>query len=438
MLALKEWDWQKGILNAAPCCNSIRPETPDPLGSNQDLRARPNEITAKEIFHGPEMDQIRQSMLRGERPEACTTCWRMEDRNPEDPWSYRLLSKPTWLKPDDMSYIEKPELAVIDFAFGENCNLRCRMCKPGLSNKLKLDYKYFIENEVDTSGIEGFDYRAQWPDKPVTEVVRKEGLTLSDFEHRVYNWASDSPQWQDILDNIDTIKAIKATGGETLLTEGFIQFIDTAIERGVASDMHLEFHTNATKFTTKNIEKLNQFRVLHFNLSIDSIGENYEYIRYPMPWKKLTASLRNMLSKIERDRLKNFSFNPVISALNAHYLIDLAVYQRELAVEYDLYHASFYVDLLWPDRKYTNVKFLPPQIKQDLLDLYRPYNGRDKLQNRMLGPIIHHIEENLDYQPTEQDRLNMLREITVFDKSRNQCYNDYLHSDVIEFLETPL
>jgi hypothetical protein len=46
--------------------------------------------------------------------------------------------------------------------------------------------------------------------------------------------------------------------------------------------------------------------------------------------------------------------------------------------------------------------------------------------------------EILDYTPTEQDRLDMLREITLFDKSRNQCYNDYLHPDIIEFLETPL
>jgi hypothetical protein len=31
----------------------------------------------------------------------------------------------------------------------------------------------------------------------------------------------------------------------------------------------------------------------------------------------------------------------------------------------------------------------------------------------------------------------MLKEVTAFDKSRNQTYNDYLHADIIEFLETP-
>jgi len=43
-----------------------------------------------------------------------------------------------------------------------------------------------------------------------------------------------------------------------------------------------------------------------------------------------------------------------------------------------------------------------------------------------------------DYEPTDLDRKNMLREITAFDKSRNQCYNDYLHPSIVEYLETPI
>ena len=51
---------------------------------------------------------------------------------------------------------------------------------------------------------------------------------------------------------------------------------------------------------------------------------------------------------------------------------------------------------------------------------------------------ISFLEANLDLEITEQHRLNMLKEIKVFDMSRNQCYNDYIHPDIIEFLETPI
>ena len=436
-LALKEWNSEIGIKSAAPCCNSIRPETPDPLNVKQYLSDHPHELTAKEIFHGPEMTNLRESMLRDERHSTCNTCWKMEDSNPQNPVSYRLSSTPRWI--EDNNYLDDPQLAIIDFAFGENCNLRCRICTPGLSNKLKIDYKYFIENDLNTDGIQGYNYREVYPEDWNKErIMNSEDLLESNFEHNVRFWSNSNHQWNDILDNIESIKAIKATGGETLLTTGFIEFIDRAIERDVAKDITLEFHTNATKFNNANIKRLNQFGKLNFNLSIDSIYENYHYMRFPMRWNKLDASLRNMLNKIDSSRRQNFSFNPVVSALNAHYLIDLLEYQSKLTEEYQLPQSIFYVDLLWPERKYTNIKFLSPSIKKDLIEMYEKHSNAYKNIIIQFHSVINFLKLHQNYEPTDQDRINMLREITIFDKSRDQCYNDYLHPSIIEFLETPL
>ena len=436
-LALKQWDSTTGIKSASPCCNAMRPEHPDPLNVRERLRNHPHELTAKEIFNGPEMAELRTRMLRGERTKTCNTCWKMEDSNPENPKSYRLSSTPGWLTDQD-NYIDKPELAIIDFAFGENCNLRCRICGPGLSNKLKIDYKYFIENDLNTEGVMGFDYRNDYPETSKERILSCEDLDQPNYEHNVRFWSASNNQWNNILDNIESIRAIKATGGETLLTAGFIEFMDRAIERDVAKNITLEFHTNATKFNTANIKRLNQFGTLNFNLSIDSIYENYHYMRYPMVWSKLDASLRNMLNKVDKNRIHAFSFNPVVSALNAHYLIDLLDYQIGLVNEYQLNRAVFYVDLLWPERKYTNIKFLSTGIKKDLIKLYEQHIDIHRNISVQLYTVIDFLKLHQDYTPTEQDRLDMLREITLFDKSRNQCYNDYLHPDIIEFLETPL
>ena len=136
-LAIKEWN-SGSIGNATPCCNMIRPESPDPMGVKTKLRTvKP---TAKEIFHGEEMAGLRSAMLAGERHSACDVCWRMEDRGAG---SYRLSE----IKEDSPQLITDPQLQVIDFSFGENCNLRCRICMPGLSNKLRLDYRYFLKND---------------------------------------------------------------------------------------------------------------------------------------------------------------------------------------------------------------------------------------------------------------------------------------------------
>lgn len=421
-LALKEWN-SEGIMNATPCCNMIRPETPDPMGLVTKLRTvKP---TAKEIFHGEEMSELRATMLAGERHSACDVCWRMEDRGAS---SYRLSE----IKYHDPQLLTDPVLQVIDFSFGENCNLRCRICMPGLSNKLRLDYRYFLANDVDTVGMQDFDYAS---DHPFTQ-----GLNSNPGnEYAVYNFDQDSHQWRDILDNIHELTQIKATGGETTLSGGFLQFLDTAIERDCAKNITLEFHSNCTKFTNKLMDKLNQFRELRINASIDSIYKNYDYMRYPMTWDKLSNSLHNYLDKNQRPGV--LSINPVVTALNAYSIPDLYHYQLRLVDKYSRpgLHWSVWVDLLWPEDKYINIKFLPQPIKQELIQLYAEMKSYPDLRfNCNIDNIIAFLTQHLELEITEQHRVNMLREITAFDKSRDQCYNDYLHPSIIEFLETPL
>jgi hypothetical protein len=423
-LALKEWT-KNGMLNATPCCNMIRPENPDPMNLKAKLKI--SKPTAKEIFHGKEMSNLRAAMLAGERHSACNTCWAMEDRGAE---SYRLAQKSEIRN----ELFTNPQLQIIDFSFGENCNLRCRICMPGLSNKLRLDYRYFLENAVDTSGIQDFDYAL---DHPVTQQINSE----PDSEYAVNQFDLDNYQWQDILDNIDELVHIKATGGETTLSKGFLEFIDTAIDRKCAHNITLEFHSNCTKFTNILMQKLNKFKELKINASIDSIYKNYNYMRYPMTWDKLESSLHNYLNKVATPG--QLSFNPVVTALNSHSIPVLYKYQRQLAAQYHKQvkiHWHLWVDLLWPENKYINIKFLPRYIKEDLIELYS-----EMLQNNMgvkvscnINNIIAFLKQHLDLKITEKHRVNMLREITAFDRSRDQNFKDYLHPSIINFLEEPL
>ena len=436
LLALKEWRYDKGIVNASPCCNSIRPETPDPLNIKSKIQENPNSIMPTDIFHGEEMESIRQAMREGRKHPACNTCWKMEERG--NGRSYRFHSSPSGIDSkheDNQDLIANPQLRSIDFAFGENCNLRCRMCAPGLSNKLRIDLQYFLENGLDTSGLGWFDYRTELHDgRTVEDIKENHEWFKPDSSTSVYNWA-DNEQWQNILDNIHTLNHIKATGGETTISKPFLQFLDTAVERGVSQNIMLEFHTNATKFTNELLDKMDQFGGLHLNLSIDSVDKNYEYCRYPMLWNKLDSSLRRLLNRRNKN-LRNFSFNPVMSVLNVHYLPRLLEYQQSLVDEYThMNYSSFWVDLLWPEYKYINVKFLSPEVKQELIDELSMMQSENI--NVQIDQSVDFLRAWQHYEPTEQERLNMLREITVFDKSRNQTFHDYLHPDIVKFLETP-
>lgn len=426
-IALKQWDKQ-GIVNAAPCCNAIRPWNVDPLKLNNKIQT----VTAKDIFHGSEMSSIREDMLNNKRNSACQTCWKMED---EGSTSYRLYSKPDEAlettpdeEPDFSSMIDNPELICIDFGFGDNCNLRCRMCQPGLSNKLRKDYKYFVENDSDTSGIVGFDYVLY----PVREWKEKNS------EHTVLYWPDDSFQWKSITDNIQTLRKIRATGGETTISKPFIEFLDKAIEKDVAKQIALDFHTNATKFTDDLIGKLLQFKAMYLHFSIDSYGKNYEYIRYPMTWKALDASVLNLLDKTsESTAAIKIQFTIVISALNAFNVAEIHNYYASLKKKYHWITFDFWIDFLWPEDKFINIKFLPRELKQELID-YLNETFEYNRTNAEYSHIVSFLEANLDLEIIDTHRQNMLREIVLFDNARNQKYRDYIDPRICKFLETPI
>ncbi len=426
-LALKQWAQGKGIVSAAPCCNSIRPDTPDPLNVNWKLKKGDESITAKQIFEGKEMDDIRLAMLNGQRHPACKTCWDVEDRSTENRLtSYREYSTPSYNTQEE-DLINDPKLRVIDFAFGEDCNLRCRICTPGLSNKLRIDYKYFRENNIDMSGVSSWDWKRIDADKDKNLTERS--------EYSVYNWHNGN-QWRDILENIHDLRQIKATGGETLITKPFNEFLDHAIATGACKNIVLEFHSNCTKFTNTMIEKVNKFKKLYINGSIDSYGRNYEYMRFPMPWNKLTSSIEKLLQRVEIPL--SMSFNPVITALNAYDIPKLFEYQQQLSRQYKTDNISFnmWIDLLWPENKYISVQYLPRHLKEELIeiyeDLYKKHNNDWDVAGMQCSQIIDFLRDKLDIP---QARENMLKEVQAFDKSRNQLYNDYIHPNVARFLD---
>jgi len=411
-LSLKDWDSKKGIVNVAPCCNSIRPGSLDPL----QLQNKINEsVTANDLFHSKQMQELRHSMLQGKKHSACDTCWQIENRGQGE--SYRLKSSPA-----ENTNINNPQLQGIDFAFGENCNLRCRMCFPSSSNKLRLDYQYFVNNNIDTKGIYGYEWQ--------------ENIKPNDFDSNshqmVYNW-KDGVQWKHILDNIHQLNYIKATGGEPILTEGFNQFIDTAIDQGVAKNINIELHSNSTKFTDTLIDKLNQFKSIHLNASIDSVEINYEYVRYPMLWPKLESSVHNILSKISVPF--EFEINCVVSLINAHYIVDLQQWQQKLQSMYPNITMSLHTDLLYPQEKYTSVKFLPKYLKQQILQNLKQSQQNSTLKVRY-SKIIDYINENMDFSVVPQHKNNIIKELTVFDQSRQQNYRDFLHKNLVEWLES--
>jgi MoaA/NifB/PqqE/SkfB family radical SAM enzyme len=101
--------------------------------------------------------------------------------------------------------------------------------------------------------------------------------------------------------NWKTVKRINLLGGEPLLIDRSFDILRRLI-KAKNTDCRISFVTNGSIALTKTqIEMFENFSDISVCVSIDGIGRDFEYIRYPLRWDTLQANLaayRKVFSEI--------------------------------------------------------------------------------------------------------------------------------------------
>jgi hypothetical protein len=90
------------------------------------------------------------------------------------------------------------------------------------------------------------------------------------------------------------IKEMYFAGGEPLLIPEHYKILEFMIESGNSSNCILRYNSNGLELSEKIFELWNHFKEIRFNISIDSVAERNEYIRYPSKWKDMLNSLQRL------------------------------------------------------------------------------------------------------------------------------------------------
>lgn len=397
-VVLKDWKKGQGAQNAHPCCNMIRPDSLDPM----KLEGKVAGLSVIEIFNSDSFNQLRSDLLNNINASACDTCWTAEKLTGT---SARIASS-VYANVLDVDPL-LPKLQMLDIKFGENCNLRCRMCSPGSSNKLRIDIKYFLKTHN----------RAMLVDNPAGSFSSKRHLTLS--EHDVDCWDTGSITAMSLLtpDTLKNIAYIRTAGGEPFLSPDFIDFLKKLIDNGTASSVTLEITTNATKITEYQISLLAQFKHVNFILSIDGTYRIYEYIRYPMIWESVVATISNL-----RQQLPNSTMHAsaAISVYNAHNVIDLLDWCTANNLQLS-------VNVVHPHNGRLDIAVFPEYIKQALLAQWETI-----CDNAEITKLINYLRSSKNTRAVADTK----HEIVSFDSSRNQSYSAYLDKTVVDWLNS--
>jgi MoaA/NifB/PqqE/SkfB family radical SAM enzyme len=340
--------------------NCIR--NPTHIGNLKD-----NSIT--EILQGEINLTTKHNMTCNKPGPTCNVCYDLEkDTKSFDIISDRIFYLKELRATSLTTYksIDTFDLKTIDIRWNNTCNFSCIYCGPEFSSKWAT--------ELDITFDEVPPHRFQQMKRYV-------------FEHA------------------EQLEHVYLAGGEPLLIKENFELLTLLKEKNPG--VNLRINTNLSKVDTKIFDLICEFKNVHWIISVESIEQEYEYIRYGGCWSDFLGNL-NQIQKLGH----KISFNMLHFLLNYNSIFDCIEFLQHRG----FHNNSFIVGVL-TDPDHLNIRHLPNKIlnlvKERLENLISQKPGfllENGLKN-VLQYIQSPIEKNIEYCLAEIKKMDQRRNI---------------------------
>jgi MoaA/NifB/PqqE/SkfB family radical SAM enzyme len=312
---------------------------------------------------------IRKQMLDGEFPDSCSGCYLQEKNRKND---FGSISSRLYYAREITPHITKDlfedqknfELRHVDVRWSNKCNLACAYCGPMYSSKWESELK-----------------------EKTKKIDNNESL-------RKY-----------LYENIESLRNIYLAGGEPMLMKQNKEFLQLLLKKN--PNVHIRVNTNLSKTGTGIFDLLCQFKNVHWTISVESIEEEFEYIRFHGVWQDFLENLKTIT------RLKHkISFNMLYFILNYKSIFDTVKYFQSKG-----YHNNSFVlgPLFTPTE--LIILNLPKKVLDECVNLFK------KEINEKPGFLLQNSYENVLSYLTQNDfhaNIELTRRfLTTMDKRRN-------------------
>lgn len=381
------------------CCRS------HPVGYIQDQ-------TLEQIWNNDTMQRIRRQVLNGERPAECAPCFSLEDQGVESlrqrhingiiPEA-RINLYPNTLLQEIMPF----ELPTMEIKLNNLCNLKCRMCNPMDSTSWN-DWE-----EVEEFYKKEDNYLVE---KVITLNLKKKPFLDSFVD--TDNW------WKSFEKLLPYFRRVEFAGGEPLMDPTHYKILDMLAPYG--DNIEIKYATNLSMLGKGNRtiwEYWPKFKSVAVNVSIDGIGDSFEYVRGNSSWTELIGNIKQIQIVPNISRIVGAVAVQVSNILILDQMIEL--FLDDLGI-------VFYTNMV----NYPNVlsaQVLPVKLKE--LAIERLRTARLKVPNykyvkenpillgitlTQIDGVINYLEAN-DQSDKWDDCVRFNRKLDV---TRNQCFED--------------
>jgi sulfatase maturation enzyme AslB (radical SAM superfamily) len=207
-----------------------------------------------------------------------------------------------------------------------------------------------------------------------------------------------------IFDHVGQLKHVYLAGGEPLLMKENVELLQQLLKTN--PEVNLRINSNLSKTDTGVFDLVCQFKNAHWTVSVETIEEEYNYVRYGGRWEDFLDNL-NIINKLNH----RISFNMLYFLLNYKSLFGCVEYFQRMG----FHNNSFIIGgIITPE--YLNVRNLPAQtIDEVKLEFAHRINQRPGF---LLENSYRNILSYLD-EPWKKDLTNSFAELYKMDQRRN-------------------
>jgi molybdenum cofactor biosynthesis enzyme MoaA len=369
----------------------------------------------EEIWNNDTMRRIRKQVLNNERPPECAPCFNLEDQGVESLRQRHIAGKipearinlyPNALDNLTDDYSMPFEIPTMELKLNNLCNLKCRMCHPGDSTSWNdwAEIKDFYKNEG----------------KVIYDLVEEHTLEQKPYLDKF----TDNPEWWTSLEKLlPYFRRVEFAGGEPLMDPTHYRILDMLKPYG--HQIELKYATNGTTLGISKGRTIYDywpnFKSVAVNVSIDGIGDVYNYIRGNSDWDKVVKNIKEIQSIPNVTRIVGAVAVQVSNILIIDKMIEY--FLNELGI-------VFYTNMV----NYPNVlsiQVLPQPLKMDaIIRLAGVYNRIKDFELVKKHPMLLELTQNqitgvLNYLKSN-DQSEKWRDCIEFnrrlDTTRNQSF----------------
>jgi MoaA/NifB/PqqE/SkfB family radical SAM enzyme len=321
-----------------------------------------------EILNGATNIDNRSKMLSKQSVSSCSPCYDLEkEKNQLDIISDRVfyLKELKSVNLDTYNSKDNFNLHTIDVRWSNLCNFACVYCNSEFSSK--------------------------WASELNIRIKTPQEQRIEKFKNYIF-------------DNVTQLKHVYMAGGEPLLMKENLDLLLLLKEKNPA--VNLRINTNLSKVDTRIFDLICEFKNVHWTVSVESMNEEYEYIRYGGTWNDFLDNL-NIINKLNH----KISFNMLHFLLNYRSIFDCIDFLKGLG----FHNNSFVIGpLLSPG--YLNIRHLPDNVLYSVKEILKErINESPKfLLENSYRNMLQYLE-----LPIDKKLLDSFEQIKIMDQRRN-------------------